>query len=155
MTAADTLIIVFIALAVGLGLIFVGVLIQWSLRKARPSIPQAPPQSAPPEFPPPTPPAQEPPAIDDVGPSPRAAPHALPEAQAEPRAVAAETPKPETARAPVRIGIGLRKTRENFLARIRSAITGTKKADEIYEGLEEALIAADVGVDAWIYLSAA
>lgn len=51
------------------------------------------------------------------------------------------------ARAPVRIGLGLRKTRENFLARIRAAITGSAKADEIYEGLEEALIGADVGVE--------
>jgi fused signal recognition particle receptor len=48
----------------------------------------------------------------------------------------------------VRIGIGLRKTRENFLARIRAAITGSKKTEELYEGLEEALIAADVGVEA-------
>ena len=53
----------------------------------------------------------------------------------------------EARRAPVRIGLGLRKTRENFLARIRAAITGSAKADEIYEGLEEALIGADVGVE--------
>jgi len=53
----------------------------------------------------------------------------------------------EPRRAPVRIGLGLRKTRENFLARIRAAITGSAKADEIYEGLEEALIGADVGVE--------
>ena len=50
-------------------------------------------------------------------------------------------------RQPVRIGLGLRKTRENFLARIRAAITGSAKADEIYEGLEEALIGADTGVE--------
>ena len=50
-------------------------------------------------------------------------------------------------RVPVRIGIGLRKTREGFLARIRAAVTGTAKLDEIYEGLEEALIGADVGVN--------
>ena len=48
---------------------------------------------------------------------------------------------------PVRFGLGLRKTRENFLARVRAAMTGSAKADEIYEGLEEALIGADVGVD--------
>jgi fused signal recognition particle receptor len=53
----------------------------------------------------------------------------------------------EPRRAPIRIGLGLRKTRENFLARIRAAITGSAKADEIYEGLEEALIGADVGVE--------
>ena len=55
-------------------------------------------------------------------------------------------------RAPVRFGLGLRKTRENFLARIRAAITGSAKADEIYEGLEEALIGADVGVEASLKL---
>jgi fused signal recognition particle receptor len=41
----------------------------------------------------------------------------------------------------------LRKTRENFLARIRAAITGSARLDEIYDGLEEALIGADVGVE--------
>lgn len=63
--------------------------------------------------------------------------------------VEAEAPSAseEPRRAPVRIGLGLRKTRENFLARIRTAITGSAKADEIYEGLEEALIGADVGVE--------
>ncbi len=55
-------------------------------------------------------------------------------------------------RTPVRIGLGLRKTREGFLARIRAAVTGTAKLDEIYEGLEEALISADVGVNASLKL---
>ncbi len=55
-------------------------------------------------------------------------------------------------RTPVRIGLGLRKTRESFLARIRAAVTGTAKLDEIYEGLEEALIGADVGVNASLKL---
>jgi fused signal recognition particle receptor len=50
-------------------------------------------------------------------------------------------------RQPVPIGLGLRKTRENFLARIRAAITGSARLEEIYEGLEEALIGADVGVE--------
>jgi fused signal recognition particle receptor len=50
-------------------------------------------------------------------------------------------------RQPIPIGLGLRKTRENFLARIRAAITGSTRVDEIYEGLEEALIGADVGVE--------
>jgi fused signal recognition particle receptor len=58
-------------------------------------------------------------------------------------------------REPVRIGLGLRKTRENFLARIRAALTGSAKIDEIYEGLEEALIAADVGVEASMKISSA
>jgi fused signal recognition particle receptor len=65
---------------------------------------------------------------------------------AEPEAVPVAPPE-EPRSAPVRIGLGLRKTRENFLARIRAAITGSAKADDIYEGLEEALIGADVGVE--------
>jgi fused signal recognition particle receptor len=48
---------------------------------------------------------------------------------------------------PIPIGLGLRKTREGFLARIRAAISGGKRADEIYDGLEEALIGGDVGVE--------
>ncbi|HKV55539.1 MAG TPA: signal recognition particle-docking protein FtsY [Candidatus Binataceae bacterium] len=65
-----------------------------------------------------------------------------------PPAVSAPPPMPEApARQPVRIGLGLRKTRENFLARIRAAITGSDRLDEIYESLEEALIGADVGVE--------
>ena len=63
--------------------------------------------------------------------------------EAEPEPAVVE----ETRRAPVRMGLGLRKTRENFLARIRAAITGSDRADDIYEGLEEALIGADVGVE--------
>ena len=55
-------------------------------------------------------------------------------------------------KAPARIGLGLRRTRENLLARIRAAITGSGKLDEICEGLEEALIAADVGVQASLKL---
>jgi fused signal recognition particle receptor len=65
-----------------------------------------------------------------------------------------ETPKitrspesPAPARAPARFGLRLRKTRENFLARIRDAITGKVRVDEVCEGLEEALIGADVGVE--------
>lgn len=54
---------------------------------------------------------------------------------------------PAPARAPARLGLRLRKTRENFLARIRGAITGSVRIDEVCEGLEEALIGADVGVE--------
>ncbi len=62
-------------------------------------------------------------------------------------------PSPATpAKAPARIGLGLRRTRENLLARIRAAITGSAKIDDICEGLEEALIAADVGVQAGLKL---
>jgi fused signal recognition particle receptor len=64
------------------------------------------------------------------------------EAEPAPRAVT-----PPTRAEPVRIGLGLRRTRENFLARIRAALSGSAKVDEIYEGLEEALIGADVGVE--------
>jgi fused signal recognition particle receptor len=97
---------------------------------------------------------------------PEVAPHAEAEtttsAQPEPQAAVAveavvEEPEPQPpmampARTPVRIGLGLRKTREGFLARIRAAVTGTAKLDEIYEGLEEALISADVGVNASLKL---
>lgn len=144
----NTVAIIAIALVLGSGLAFVGVLIQWSLRKSRPSqaepsLPQAravlvqrseealyeealegtlaPEQAV-------LPISERPASIDEVA--------APPEERA---------PAPK---APVRIGIGLRKTRENFLARIRAAITGSKKTEELYEGLEEALIAADVGVEA-------
>jgi fused signal recognition particle receptor len=72
-------------------------------------------------------------------PEPEPAPVAVPEPPAAPAS--------EPRRAPVRIGLGLRKTRENFLARIRAAITGSAKVEDIYEGLEEALIGADVGVE--------
>jgi len=57
-------------------------------------------------------------------------------------------PLEEPRRAPVRIGLGLRRTRENFLGRIRAAITGSANIDRLYESLEEALIEADVGVEA-------
>ena len=53
------------------------------------------------------------------------------------------------------LGLGLRKTRESFLARIRTALTGSAKLSEIYEGLEEALIGADVGVDTSLKLTEA
>jgi fused signal recognition particle receptor len=146
----NTVAIIAIALVLGSGLAFLGVLIQWSLRKSRPSqaepsLPQAravlvqrseealyeealegtlaPEQAAPPI-------SERPASVDEV---------------AAPPEVEERAPAPK---APVRIGIGLRKTRENFLARIRAAITGSKKTEELYEGLEEALIAADVGVEA-------
>lgn len=58
-----------------------------------------------------------------------------------------QAPAEPQRRQPIPIRLGLRRTRENFLARIRAAITGSTRVDEIYEGLEEALIAADVGVE--------
>ncbi len=137
--------ILIIAAGTGAGLIFIGVLIQWSLRKALPSRPthleiEAAPQaepSPPPELAPePTSEITEPVTIPEPEPEPYVAP-------------------PPVVREPVRIGLGLRKTRENFLARIRAALTGSAKIDDIYEGLEEALIAADVGVEASMKISAA
>ena len=146
----NTVVIIVIALVLGSALAFIGVLIQWSLRKARPSqaepsLPEAraalvqrsqeaiyeealegtlaPQQAAPPI-------SERPTSVEEVA--------ALPELEERGPAL----------KAPVRIEIGLRKTRENFLARIRSALTGSKKTEELYEGLEEALIAADVGVEA-------
>ena len=114
------------------------------------------PQSAPPEIPPQAPPIggipQAPPAAPE-GPSltpahePQPAPPIVDEIE-EVTGPQVSVSSADAVRAPVRIGLGLRKTRENFLARIRAALTGAKKADEIYEGLEEALIAADVGVEA-------
>jgi fused signal recognition particle receptor len=73
---------------------------------------------------------------------------AAPVAAPEPPPIEPVPTREPTQRAePIRIGLGLRRTRENFLGRIRAALTGSAKADEIYEGLEEALIGADVGVD--------
>ncbi|HEY2523640.1 MAG TPA: signal recognition particle-docking protein FtsY [Candidatus Binataceae bacterium] len=71
----------------------------------------------------------------------------------EPAAPEEAVPAPAVpAKPPSRIGLGLRRTRENLLARIRAAITGSAKIDDICEGLEEALIAADVGVQASLKL---
>jgi fused signal recognition particle receptor len=61
--------------------------------------------------------------------------------------VTATTPVELQRRQPIPIRLGLRKTREGFLARIRAAISGSARLDEIYENLEEALISADVGVE--------
>lgn len=96
-------------------------------------------------------------AIAEMAPEaapPSIAETAQPAATAEAMALAASAVPAREAplTAPVRIGLGLRKTRENFLARLRAAITGSAKVDEIYEGLEEALIGADVGVEGSIKL---
>jgi fused signal recognition particle receptor len=141
--------ILIIAAGGGAGLIFIGVLIQWSLRKALPSRPTPPqieaaPQTQPlppPEIAPePTPELIQPELAEPIPAPPEPEPYVAP---------------PPPVREPVRIGLGLRKTRENFLARIRAALSGSAKIDEIYEGLEEALIAADVGVEASMKISAA
>ncbi len=156
MTPLAIVLILTIAAGGAAGLVFVGVLIQWSLRKALPSraahaeieaAPQPEPEPIlpPPELAPePTSEILEPPAeIEEL---------IEPVEPVEPELPVAPPPP---VRQPVRIGLGLRKTRENFLARIRAALTGSAKIDEIYEGLEEALIAADVGVDASMKIAAA
>ncbi len=139
--------ILIIAAGVSAGLIFIGVLIQWSLRKALPSRPTHLEIEAAPDVEPTPPPELAPePAAELAEPVPTPEPEPEPEPYVAP---------PPPVREPVRIGLGLRKTRENFLARIRAALTGSAKIDDIYEGLEEALIAADVGVDASMKISAA
>lgn len=142
MAIPELLLIAAIAIILGFGLIFVGVLFEFSLRKKLPQPPQVSVEAARPESetsprPSPKGTGTEAGAIAAAAVEPRAAFVA-----AEPSARAAPIPSPP------RLGLGLRKTRESFLARIRSAITGKAKLDEIYEALEEGLIAADVGVDA-------
>ena len=137
--------ILIIAAGAGAGLIFIGVLIQWSLRKALPSRPTHLEIEAAPQVEPLPPPELAPEPTSEI-----IEPVTIPEPEPEPSVA-----PPPTVREPVRIGLGLRKTRENFLARIRAALTGSAKIDDIYEGLEEALIAADVGVEASMKISAA
>jgi fused signal recognition particle receptor len=150
-TPLDIVFILVLAGAAGSTFIFIGILIQWSLRKARPSRPMAI-ETAPlleeeraAEL------VIEPPLAEIAEPSAREEP-ILP---VEPPTPPVEAPPPPPVREPVRIGLGLRKTRENFLGRIRAALTGSAKLDDIYEGLEEALIAADVGVDASMKITSA
>lgn len=139
----DIVLVLTIAASGAAGLVFIGILIQWSLRKARPSRVEIEPGReivvAPREH----------------GVSSEILPEVLPEPHPEqpvftpppePTPAVVAVPALAASKTPVRIGLGLRKTRENFLGRIRTAITGSAKIDEIYEGLEEALIAADVGV---------
>ena len=171
---SDTLIIAAIGVVGGAVLIYVQVLIQWSLRKRHPAPAELPPQLAeeiplraevPPEV------AAAPDEI--VAPPPRVeTPREVVEVIAQPAEVIApeviapeviapevipppEVVAPEAPKAPPRLGLGLRKTRESFLARIRTALTGSAKLSEIYEGLEEALIGADVGVDTSLKLTEA
>lgn len=147
--------VLLISLVGGIGLIAVGVLIEFSLRKKLPAPPsraQHPAvETAHPSLP-------ESIASDEVAATPSEIETAQPivvHAQTRPveANVVAERsapvePEPASTPAVLRMGLGLRKTRESFLARLRAAISSKAKIDEIYEGLEEALIAADVGVEA-------
>ena len=148
MTPFELVFILVLSAGGAFSLVFIGVLIQWSLRKARPSLPvhvESEPVAEPePEVVPLPPPEL---ALEET------AELVPPPAAPEPEPPAAPPSPP--VREPARIGLGLRKTRENFLARIKAALTGSAKVDEIYEGLEEALIAADVGVDASMKIAAA
>lgn len=106
-----------------------------------PAEPSLPPDIAPP------PRLAEPAAESHLEPQPAVALEPEPPPLEPPSASApleAPAPAPEPAR---RIGLGLRRTREGFLARMRAVFTSGAKLDEIYEGLEEALIGADVGVE--------
>jgi fused signal recognition particle receptor len=141
--------------AAGAGLVLLVLLIQWHRRKARPArnvVPEellaAPAGRAEAPAEPKPPPSAErleaaPVRAEEPAPEVRSAVQAAP----IPAAPRAEAPK-----APARIGLGLRKTRESFLARLRNVLTAGAKLDEIYEGLEEALIAADVGVETSLQL---
>ena len=102
---------------------------------------------------PPTEPIAETVTREPVAEAAPAEPAVVP-APAEPIAPAPAAPAPVAAppKEPARIGLGLRRTRESLLARIRAVITGSAKLDDICEGLEEALIAADVGVQASLKL---
>jgi len=167
----DTLAIVAIGVLGGGVLIYLQVLVQQSLRKRKPAPPELPralveeiaprveasrPEAAPP------PPRIEAPPPSVEAPTPPIRAEAPPQVVTPPEVVAPPAPPPvvapppvEAPKAPPRLGLGLRKTRESFLARIRTALTGTAKLSEIYEGLEEALIGADVGVDTSLKLTEA
>ncbi|MGO9059292.1 MAG: signal recognition particle-docking protein FtsY, partial [Candidatus Binataceae bacterium] len=106
--------------------------------------PVAPPRAALPPVPPAAAPEEE---LPRAAPPPPPPPAAAPPAAAPP-AVAAPAAVEEVTPAVSRFRLGLRKTRDSFLGRLRAVVGGGAKAEEIYEGLEEALIGADVGVEA-------
>jgi fused signal recognition particle receptor len=149
--------VLLISLVGGIGLISVGVLIEFSLRK---KLPAPPSRAAHPAVETAQPSLPESIASDEAAATPSQIETAPPivihtrtrpvEAKVVVERSASVEPEPASTPAVLRppMGLGLRKTRESFLARLRAAISGKAKIDEIYEGLEEALIAADVGVEA-------
>ena len=172
---------VVVALFASVFITIIALSVQWSRRKRFPRPTELPPEiaretpsEAPPEaeqadapISPPSAPEEVKVSAPSVGERPRQV-EVPPEAPAEVAAAHAEitpakpeiTPQvevvpPAPTKAPARLGVGLRKTREGFLSRIRGALTGSTKISEIYEGLEEALIAADVGVDTSLKLTEA
>ncbi|MGZ3511689.1 MAG: signal recognition particle-docking protein FtsY [Candidatus Binataceae bacterium] len=161
--------LVLLVAAIQVVLFVLAVLIEFSVRKRRRALDHAAeqgatrPETAPPEEAAPRPSARAPsverPAVQPPSPAPGepATKGAIEPAPAAPTIEpvlepAAPPPAAVAPKAPARIGLGLRRTRENLLARIRAAITGSAKLDDICEGLEEALIAADVGVQARLKL---
>jgi fused signal recognition particle receptor len=137
-----------VAVIVQLPLLGLAVVVEFSQRKKRPrraTEVQAPPTVQPEPEAPAQAEAQPAPEVEAAPPSADETASAELAVEVEPgQAAAAAVPRRE----PVRFGLGLRKTRENFLARIRSAISLSGRVDELYEALEEALIGADVGVEA-------
>jgi fused signal recognition particle receptor len=97
------------------------------------------------------------PAAEPLRPQPNGLAQALKDEQVKTPEVVEERPpgKPapgdglaaEPPRTPPRAFFALRRTRERFLARLRAVLAGQKQIEEICEGLEEALIEADVGVE--------
>jgi len=173
LASADPLVLrlVLVVAASQIVLLGLAILIEFSVRKRRRSVHELErateqalrairPQAAPAEQGVFQPPAHEP----SVAPPSAAAAHVEPtvepgvepvssaEPAVQPEPAAPPSPVAAAPKAPARIGLGLRRTRENLLARIRAAITGSAKLDDICEGLEEALIAADVGVQASLKL---
>ncbi len=140
MSTPEILLTILIAVAGGLALVSIGVLLEFSLRKKLPAprVLSGAPSQAEAAAPAPTPAMAAPSPVAPV-PAPEPPEVRPPPVQARP---------PERPRRPARLKLGLRKTRENFLSRLRAAITGKLKVEEIYESLEEALIAADVGLEA-------
>lgn len=152
MPASDILLILAIAIVAGSAFVSVGILLEFSLRKRLPGPAGSAAAGAPkPEVAEPSSLAAETATPQAGAPSSTAALAKSHPAEPRPPIEPSVTTRPAAAPAPSgppRVGLGLRKTRESFLARIRAALTGKAKLEEIYQGLEEALIAADVGVEA-------
>lgn len=177
--AFDVFVIIGAVVAVGALLAFLMVLLRWHRRKSRPELPPEtaesfrgwvvkppvpPPRAEVPSAPPVEIEAAPPPEAAVAEKAPAAPPQLVPEAEipAPPTPPVVEIAPlplpvvaPEAAKPPARLGLGLRKTRESFLARIRGVLGSGAKLSEIYEGLEEALIGADVGVETSLKLTEA
>jgi fused signal recognition particle receptor len=165
-------VLIMMAIGIQFGLLGLALLIEISDRKRRPlpvstvtvapaaqeAEPPASPETEAPEEPRPEAAAVPLEALAEAAPAAEEiAPAAEEIAPATEEAPAAEeiVPEPEAAMSPAaaaapprRIGLGLRRTREAFMARLRSALGGGVQLEQMYEQLEEALISADVGIEA-------